>query len=190
MAKQVDQANSRSPMRATKIQGACFGSKRSPVRVWAPRPAGQLTVSFEFAGCTCFGSGWARTETRSAEASAAPGHDQRSKCSVKTRWHARGVLSAPWTSPQARGSDQRRSTGPSLVRRPLGAAASVRRAHLPDPGLRTSLDGIPVAAERRGIGEIEVTHGIDRHTVEDRRRGDVDALGDLAVAVAEELHPE
>jgi len=39
MTKQVVQPNSDWPMRTTKPEGACFGSKRSPVRVWAPRPA-------------------------------------------------------------------------------------------------------------------------------------------------------
>ena len=41
-------------MRTTKVEGACFGSERSPLLVWAPRPEGQLVVSSEFTGCTCF----------------------------------------------------------------------------------------------------------------------------------------
>ena len=94
MAKQVVQANSKWPMRTTKVERTCFGSKRSPVRVWAPRPAGQLTVSFEFTGSTCFGVGRARPGTRGAEASAAPDHHFRSKFSITT-------------APPRQGSDRR-----------------------------------------------------------------------------------
>ena len=94
MAKQVVQANSRKPMRTTKVGSACFGSKRSPVRVWAPRPAGQLTVSFEFTGSTCFGVGRARPRpgvqkqvllrtTTSEASSLSPPHR-----------HARGLIAA------------------------------------------------------------------------------------------------
>src|ERR1017187_1512354 len=84
MAKQVVQANSRRPVRTTKVEGACFGSKRSPVRVWAPRPAGQLVVRFEFAWCICFGVVRAQPGPRWGKANAALGHDLRSKCSITT----------------------------------------------------------------------------------------------------------
>ena len=96
-------------MRTTKVEGACFGSKRSPVRVWAPRPAGQVEVRSELAWCTCFGVAWARPGPRRGsrwqgqvllratilEASALPPRT--------------GVPSVPWSSPQARGSGQGRS---------------------------------------------------------------------------------
>jgi hypothetical protein len=75
--------NSLTPMRTPNKQRSQFGSKRSPVRVWAPRPACQLVVSSEFTWCTCFGSGRDRPGSGGAEASADPGHDGRSKCSVK-----------------------------------------------------------------------------------------------------------
>src|SRR6266851_4795753 len=63
-------------------------------------------------------------------------------------------------------------------------------ACLPDPGLGTHLDRFPGTAEGRGIGQVEVADGIDGHTVKDGGRGDVDPLGDLGVAVAEELDAE
>jgi hypothetical protein len=48
----------------------------------------------------------------------------------------------------------------------------------------------PGAAQRRGVGQVQVADRVDRHTVEDRGGGDVDTLGDLGVLVAEELHAE
>src|SRR5215471_5749142 len=59
---------------------------------------------------------------------------------------------------------------------------------LPVPGLGADLNGFPRAAQRRGVGKIEIAHGLDGHLVEDGCRGDVDPLGDLGTLVAEELH--
>jgi len=61
---------------------------------------------------------------------------------------------------------------------------------LTDPGLSGHLDGVPGTAQRRGVGQVQVADLIDGHAVEDRRRGDVDPLGDLGVLVAEQLHAQ
>jgi hypothetical protein len=50
--------------------------------------------------------------------------------------------------------------------------------------LGAGLDGIPAAAERRGVGQVLVAEPVDGHGVENRGRGDVDPLGDLGVFVA------
>src|SRR6202020_2576087 len=60
----------------------------------------------------------------------------------------------------------------------------------PGPGLGAHLDGVPGAAERRGGGQVEGAEAVDGHGVVDGGGGDVDALGDLGVAVAEQLHAE
>src|SRR6266851_896953 len=64
------------------------------------------------------------------------------------------------------------------------------RLNLPVPGLGAHLDCFPRAAQRRGVGQVEVTDVPDRHAVEDRSGGDVDPLGDLGVLVTEQLHAE
>src|SRR5579875_732772 len=58
------------------------------------------------------------------------------------------------------------------------------------PGLGAGLDGVPGAAERRGVGQVQVADGVDGHAVVDGGGGDVDPLGDLGVLVAEQLHAE
>src|ERR1017187_3218327 len=88
MAKQVAQANSKVPMRTTKVEGACFGSMRSWVRVPPPRPTGSAGGQFwihrvHLLWC-CLGPAGSPKGLLTAEASAAPGHDYRSKCSVTT----------------------------------------------------------------------------------------------------------
>src|SRR6476659_6240540 len=59
-----------------------------------------------------------------------------------------------------------------------------------DPGLGGDLDSVPGAAQRRGVGQGQVADGVDGHTVVNRGGGDVGALGDLGVLVAEQLHAE
>src|SRR4029077_12160460 len=61
---------------------------------------------------------------------------------------------------------------------------------LADPGLGGHLDGVPGAAQRRGVGQVQVADGVDGHAVVDAGGGDVGALGDLGVLVAEYLHAE
>ena len=56
-----------------------------------------------------------------------------------------------------------------------------------NPRLGAHLHGVPGAPERRRVGEVEVAHVVDGHLVEDGGGGDVDPLGHLGVAVAEEL---
>src|SRR3984957_16439313 len=58
------------------------------------------------------------------------------------------------------------------------------------PGLGAGLDGVPGGAEGRGVGQVEVADPVDDHAVVDGGSGDVDALGDLGVLVAEELDAE
>ena len=53
-----------------------------------------------------------------------------------------------------------------------------------------SLDGVPGRAERRCVGEVEVGDRVDGHVVVDRGGGHVDAFGDLAAEVADELDAE
>src|ERR1035437_6996019 len=60
----------------------------------------------------------------------------------------------------------------------------------PQPCFCPSLDCIPRAPKRWRVGEVEITHGVDGHLVEERGGGDVDALGHLGMAVTEELDPE
>src|SRR5260370_29711176 len=52
------------------------------------------------------------------------------------------------------------------------------------------LDGVPGAAERRGVVQVQVADRVDGHAVVDGSGDDVDALGDLGVLVAEQLHAE
>jgi hypothetical protein len=61
---------------------------------------------------------------------------------------------------------------------------------MPDPSLSTHLDGVPGAAQRRGVGQVEVADGVGGHAVEDGGGGDVDAFGDFGVPVAEQLDAE
>ena len=60
----------------------------------------------------------------------------------------------------------------------------------PGPGLGAHLDRFPGAAQRRGVGQVQVADRVDGHVVEDRGGGDVDALGDLGVPVPEQLQAE
>ena len=60
----------------------------------------------------------------------------------------------------------------------------------PNPGLGAHLDRFPRAAQRRGVGQVQVADRIDGHAVEDRGRGDVDALGDLGVLMSEQLQAQ
>ena len=59
-----------------------------------------------------------------------------------------------------------------------------------DPGLGAHLDRFPRAAQRRGVGQVEVAEGVNGHVVEDRGGGDVDAFGDLGVLVPEQLQAQ
>ncbi len=52
------------------------------------------------------------------------------------------------------------------------------------------LHGIPRAAERRHVVEIESPNGFDSHAVEKRRREDVDALGHLRAVDADQLRAQ
>src|SRR5579859_8168702 len=61
---------------------------------------------------------------------------------------------------------------------------------LADPGLGRDLDGVPGAAQRRGVGQVQIADLIHGHAVEDSRRGDVGPLGDLGVLMAEQLQAE
>ena len=84
--------------------------------------------------------------------------------------------------------------------RAAGRDAGQRRARLrglrfltgsrSGPGLGGHLDGVPGAAQRRGVGQVQVADRLDGHAVVDGGGGDVDALGDLGVLVAEQLHAE
>src|SRR5271166_1615940 len=60
----------------------------------------------------------------------------------------------------------------------------------PDPGLGAELDRVPGAAERRGVGQVQVADRLDGHGVEDRGGGHVDPLGDLGGPVLEQLHAQ
>src|SRR5579862_4577136 len=75
-----------------------------------------------------------------------------------------------------------------------GLSGSGRRrmsgVDVPGPGLGAGLDGVPGAAQRRGVGQVQVAERLDAHAVEDRGGRDVDPLGDLGVLVAEQLHAE
>src|SRR3984893_8714131 len=74
-----------------------------------------------------------------------------------------------------------------------GHSFAVRRlpeAGLPDPRLGADLDRLPGTAEGRRVGKVEVADVLDGHAREDCRRGDVDALGHLGMAVPEKLHAE
>jgi len=74
---------------------------------------------------------------------------------------------------------------------PIASTTPLSGSHrLPDPRLGPSLHGVPRAPERRGVGQVEVAHGVDRHPVEDGGSGDVDPLGHLGIAVTEELDAE
>jgi hypothetical protein len=101
-------------MRETKVESTCFGSKRSPVRVWAPRPAGQLVGGFEFTGSTCFGVGRAPPGTRGAEASAAPDHHFRSKFSIAGEGFVTGTMRASRDAEGERGLARMGVERPSL----------------------------------------------------------------------------
>jgi hypothetical protein len=58
---------------------------------------------------------------------------------------------------------------------------------LPDPVLGGELDGIPGAPERWGVAEVQLVEPVHAHVVEQSVGGDVDALGDLGVLVADQL---
>src|ERR1700694_1126856 len=68
--------------------------------------------------------------------------------------------------------------------------SSVKFLRGTNPGLAPRLQSIPRAAKRWRVGENEVAHRVDGHAVVDRRRGDIDALGDLGMTVAEQLDAE
>lgn len=59
-----------------------------------------------------------------------------------------------------------------------------------DPSLRGRLHGVPGAAQRRGVGQVEVSEGVDSHAVVQGAGVDVHAGGDCGVAVADELGAE
>jgi AcrR family transcriptional regulator len=67
----------------------------------------------------------------------------------------------------------------------LGDRAVIVPLGGPEPGLGTHLDCVPGAAERRGVGQVQVADCVDGHVVEDGGGGDVDPLGDLGVPVPE-----
>ena len=73
---------------------------------------------------------------------------------------------------------------PALARSGLGSSGG------PDPGLGAHLDRVPRAAQRRGVGQVQVADRIDGHAVEDGGGRDVDALGDLGVLMPEQLQAQ
>ena len=92
-------------------------------------------------------------------------------------------------------TDHRVSRGVCRTVSTQGRGYSVRcftsssRQRFTTPGLRPGLDGVPGAAKWRRVGKVEIA---DASTVISLKRatgGDVDALGDLGVAVAEQLEP-
>jgi hypothetical protein len=151
---------------------------RSWVRVPPPRPAGQLTVSFEFTGRTCFGSGRARPGTGSAEASAAPYHDARSKSSITTASAGQGSHRDHGAVPQARGGGQRRSknadgdsTGGDTVTRLLSPCPQTRGGRHWRPGPRRWVVVAGITVDCLGDHQVLCPDG----TLAD----DVDELADL-----------
>ena len=165
-------------MRATKVESACFGSMRSWVQVPPPRPAGQLTVSFEFTGRTCFGSGRARPGTGSAEASAAPYHDARSRSSITTASAGQGSHRDHGAVPQARGGGQRRSknadgdsTGGDTVTRLVSPCPRTRGGRHWRPGPRRWVVVAGITVDCLGDHQVLCPDG----TLAD----DVDELADL-----------
>src|SRR5271170_1914400 len=62
--------------------------------------------------------------------------------------------------------------------------------NLPAPGLGANLDCLPGASKRGRVRQVEIAYGLDGHLVEDGGCGDVDALGDLGVPMAEQLQAE
>ena len=54
---------------------------------------------------------------------------------------------------------------------------SLTRSVISNPDLGPHLHGVPRAPERGGVGEIELTHGVDGHLVENGCGRNVDALG-------------
>ena len=63
-------------------------------------------------------------------------------------------------------------------------------AYRADPGLCTHLHGIPWAAERRRVAEIEIIQIFDAHAVEKRRCEYIDAFRHLRPPVAEDLRAQ
>src|ERR1039458_3607400 len=142
MAKQVDQANSRWPMRATKPDRNCFGSKRSPVRVWAPRPAFPQTAilnsdaAFAWRPEILLTMAW-RRPVRTKQGSVALGRWPRRGHTTVDKWGAgsapllqrtRWMCSAAVSTPRARFADavpppRRRA---SVRWRPAGVATEER----------------------------------------------------------------
>jgi protein-tyrosine-phosphatase len=61
---------------------------------------------------------------------------------------------------------------------------------VPGPGLGGHLDRVPRAAQWRSVGQVQVADRVDGHVVEDGSGGDVDPLGDLGVAVPEQLQAQ
>lgn len=59
-----------------------------------------------------------------------------------------------------------------------------------DPGLRRHLHWVPGTTQRRGIAQIQVAEGIQRHLMEERGRQNIDAFGNLAVPGAKHLRAQ
>ena len=60
-------------------------------------------------------------------------------------------------------------------------------ADLAGPGLGGHLDGVPGAAERWGVAQVQLAEPLDGHVVEQGGGRDVDALGHLGAMVAQQL---
>jgi hypothetical protein len=69
----------------------------------------------------------------------------------------------------------------------LGDRAALARRGLAGPGLRRYLDGVPWRPERRRVRKVQVADLVHPQVGEQRRRGDVDALGDRGLTVSDEL---
>jgi hypothetical protein len=87
-------------------------------------------------------------------------------------------------------SDDENAGAPSAALSHRAAAIPGLLRCLTNPHLGPSLHGIPGTAEWWRIGEIEVTHLVNTHFMEDRYRCNVDALGHLSVAMPKELNPQ
>src|SRR6185437_1657868 len=107
------------------------------------------------------------------------------------------VSSAIAAAAQVAGCGERQGREPGrTVCADMGCSSALRDRSgsawpgLADPGLGGDLDGVPGAAQRRGVGQVQVADGVDGHAVVDRGGGNVGAIGDLGVLVAEQLHAE
>lgn len=58
------------------------------------------------------------------------------------------------------------------------------------PALRTHLNGIPGAAQRRRIAQVQVVQHLDAHAVEDSRGKNVDPFGDFRPKMTNDLCPQ